>query len=183
MIAFCSIVTLGGIIYVIDFLSSRILQWISSIVSGKLETICNLLQSLIRYLSVFMGLYLTLNFLGFPVETIVTSLGLVTLSLSLGAKDLAADIIAGLPEEDEKVFTDTLSEIIGLGADNITIHTLSVKKGSRLKENDPVYYRKNAGTSGDQRTVRYDPRTGKLLRCCGCRRKMVVYNQCHCAVQ
>ena len=57
-----------------------------------------------------------------------------------------ADIIAGLPEEDEKDFTDTLSEIIDLGADNITIHTLSVKKGSRLKENDPAYYRKNAAT-------------------------------------
>jgi len=57
-----------------------------------------------------------------------------------------ADIIAGLPEEDEKDFTDTLAEIIDLGADNITIHTLSVKKGSRLKENDPVYYRKNVET-------------------------------------
>ena len=57
-----------------------------------------------------------------------------------------ADIIAGLPEEDENDFTASLSEIIDLGADNITIHTLSVKKGSRLKENDPAYYRKNAAT-------------------------------------
>ena len=57
-----------------------------------------------------------------------------------------ADIIAGLPEEDERDFTETLKEIIGLGADNITVHTLSVKKGSRLKENDPAYYRKNADT-------------------------------------
>ena len=57
-----------------------------------------------------------------------------------------ADIIAGLPEEDESDFTDTLSEVIDLGANNITVHTLSVKKGSRLKENDPEYYRKNADT-------------------------------------
>ena len=63
-----------------------------------------------------------------------------------GFDAINADIIAGLPEEDEKDFTDTLAEIIDLGADNITIHTLSVKKGSRLKENDPVYYRKNAET-------------------------------------
>ncbi len=55
-----------------------------------------------------------------------------------------ADLIAGLPEEDEKDFTQSLQEIIRLGANNITIHTLSVKKGSRLKENDPAYYRKNA---------------------------------------
>jgi len=60
-----------------------------------------------------------------------------------------ADIIAGLPEEDEKDFTDTLTEMISLGANNITIHTLSVKKGSRLKESDPTYYRKNADTVSD----------------------------------
>lgn len=128
VIAFCSIVTLGGIIYVIDFLSSRILQWISSIVSGKLETICNLLQSLIRYLSVFMGLYLTLNFLGFPVETIVTSLGLVTLSLSLGAKDLAADIIAGLFLLFEKSFlVGDIVEINGKRATVIEVGLRSTK--------------------------------------------------------
>ena len=68
------------------------------------------------------------------------------LAKETGFDVINADIIAGLPEEDEKDFTDTLSEIIGLGADNITIHTLSVKKGSRLKENDPAYYRKNAAT-------------------------------------
>ena len=55
-----------------------------------------------------------------------------------------ADLIAGLPGEDEDDFTASLEEVIGLGANNITIHTLSVKRGSRLKEDDPVYYRKNA---------------------------------------
>ena len=68
------------------------------------------------------------------------------LAKETGFDVINADIIAGLPEEDEKDFTDTLSEIIDLGADNITIHTLSVKKGSRLKENDPAYYRKNTAT-------------------------------------
>ena len=57
-----------------------------------------------------------------------------------------ADLIAGLPQEDEKDFEAGLREIIGLGANNITIHTLSVKRGSRLKESDPDYYRKNTET-------------------------------------
>lgn len=55
-----------------------------------------------------------------------------------------ADLIAGLPEEDLNDFESSLKEIIGLGAENITIHTLSVKRGSRLRENDPAYYRQNA---------------------------------------
>jgi oxygen-independent coproporphyrinogen-3 oxidase len=57
-----------------------------------------------------------------------------------------ADLIAGLPEEDISDFESSLKEIIDLGAENITIHTLSVKRGSRLRENDPDYYRQNAET-------------------------------------
>ena len=68
------------------------------------------------------------------------------LAAETGFDVINADLIAGLPEEDEKDFEASLREMISLGADNITIHTLSVKKGSRLKENDPAYYRKNAAS-------------------------------------
>ncbi len=57
-----------------------------------------------------------------------------------------ADLIAGLPEEDLNDFETSLKEMLNLGAENITIHTLSVKRGSRLKDNDPGYYRQNAET-------------------------------------
>lgn len=55
-----------------------------------------------------------------------------------------ADLIAGLPGEDLEDFKDSLNRVIELGANNITVHTLSVKKGSRLKDSDPTYYRMNA---------------------------------------
>ena len=57
-----------------------------------------------------------------------------------------ADLIAGLPEENEDDFEASLREMIDLGAENITVHTLSVKRGSRLRENDPAYFRHNAET-------------------------------------
>ncbi len=63
-----------------------------------------------------------------------------------GFEVINADLIAGLPEEDVDDFKSSLSEMIELGAENITIHTLSVKKGSRLKEHDPVFYRRNTET-------------------------------------
>lgn len=53
-----------------------------------------------------------------------------------------ADLIAGLPGEEPADFRASLEEIIGLGANNITVHTLSVKRGSRLREHDPEYYRR-----------------------------------------
>ena len=63
-----------------------------------------------------------------------------------GFSVINADLIAGLPGEDEKDFEKSLREIIDLGANNITIHTLSVKRGSRLRESDPGYYRRNTKT-------------------------------------
>ena len=51
-----------------------------------------------------------------------------------------SDVIAGLPGEDANDVADTVRELIELGANNITVHTLSVKRGSKLKSEDPEYY-------------------------------------------
>lgn len=61
----------------------------------------------------------------------------------VGFDVINADLIAGLPEESAEDFSRSLDEIIDLGAENITVHTLSVKRGSRLHENDPEYYRRD----------------------------------------
>ena len=42
------------------------------------------------------------------------------------------DLIAGLPEDTPEGFARSLDEVISMGADNITVHTLSLKKGSRI---------------------------------------------------
>lgn len=66
------------------------------------------------------------------------------LASEYGFEVINADLIAGLPGEDIDDFKATLDEILGLGANNITVHTLSVKRGSRLREHDPEYYRRGA---------------------------------------
>ena len=42
------------------------------------------------------------------------------------------DLIAGLPEDTPDGFARSLDEVLTMGADNITVHTLSLKKGSRI---------------------------------------------------
>ena len=42
------------------------------------------------------------------------------------------DLIAGLPEDTPESFRRTLDEVVAFGTDNITIHTLSLKTGSRI---------------------------------------------------
>ena len=66
------------------------------------------------------------------------------LASQYGFDVINADLIAGLPGEELDDFKDSLEEILSLGANNITVHTLSVKRGSRLRENDPEYYRRDA---------------------------------------
>ncbi len=53
------------------------------------------------------------------------------------------DLIAGLPGEDFDDFKGSVHEIAELGAENITLHTLAVKRASRLKEADEGFNYRN----------------------------------------
>jgi len=57
----------------------------------------------------------------------------------IGFKVINADLIAGLPGEEPEDFLYSLKSIIDLKPDNITVHTLAVKRASRLKEIDEHY--------------------------------------------
>lgn len=54
------------------------------------------------------------------------------------------DIIAGLPEETLEDFEHTIDTMIKLGAENITVHTLAVKRASRLIDVDSDFHYKQA---------------------------------------
>ncbi|MDR0490714.1 MAG: coproporphyrinogen dehydrogenase HemZ [Oscillospiraceae bacterium] len=45
---------------------------------------------------------------------------------------LNMDVIAGLPGDAPEGFRATLDTVIGIGPENVTVHTLSLKKGSRI---------------------------------------------------
>ncbi len=57
-----------------------------------------------------------------------------------GIRDINVDLIAGLPGDDFKNFSETVDKIIELNPTNITVHTFCVKKASdALKNNSGVY--------------------------------------------
>ena len=62
----------------------------------------------------------------------------------VGFDNINMDIIVGLPEEDEVDFYNTLNQIYDLGPDSITVHTLVIKRASRLR-------REQMETGGDIR--------------------------------
>ena len=54
---------------------------------------------------------------------------------SYGMDVINADLIAGLPGEDENDFRGSLREVMELGANNITLHTLAVKRAFQAERN------------------------------------------------
>ncbi|NLY81229.1 MAG: coproporphyrinogen dehydrogenase HemZ [Clostridiales bacterium] len=61
----------------------------------------------------------------------------------VGFDSINSDIIAGLPGESLSDFENTIDRIIELSPENITVHSLAVKKGSKLDQTNPNYYRNN----------------------------------------
>lgn len=51
---------------------------------------------------------------------------------AVGGFEVNMDLIAGLPEDSVAGFAETLETVLSLGVENITVHTLSLKKGSRI---------------------------------------------------
>lgn len=69
-------------------------------------------------------------------HTVAQTEAAFALARNAGFSCINTDLIAGLPEEDFHDFAESLDAVLALGADNVTIHTLAVKRASRLKEMD-----------------------------------------------
>ena len=51
---------------------------------------------------------------------------------NIGGFDVNMDLIAGLPADSVEGFDETLKKVLALAPENVTVHTLSLKKGSRI---------------------------------------------------
>jgi oxygen-independent coproporphyrinogen-3 oxidase len=62
----------------------------------------------------------------------------VSLIKSMGFNTLNMDLIVGLGDETPEDFINSLESVLALKPENITIHNLSIKKGSRIKERSGI---------------------------------------------
>jgi oxygen-independent coproporphyrinogen-3 oxidase len=58
------------------------------------------------------------------------------LASTKGFKCINMDIIAGLPQETLEEFKNTVDKVIELNPENITVHTMSIKRAARLNQNN-----------------------------------------------
>ena len=113
LFAFTSIVILFFEVVVIVTLIRLLLRLISNALGTRGETICRLLINLAGYGGIIFFVYDSLYYLGLDPGTLLASLGLLSFAVSLGAKDLITDVIAGLSIVFEGEFQ--VGDIIDVG--------------------------------------------------------------------
>lgn len=72
-----------------------------------------------------------------------------------GIFSINCDLIAGLPGENAGDFRETLDEILELEPENITVHTLAVKRSSRLVDIDRDYHYTHGDTAAEMLEYAY----------------------------
>lgn len=86
----------------------------------------------------------TLDLIG-RAHTVHQTADAFEMAAQVGFDCINADLIAGLPGENTDDFRNSLDAVTAMGADNITVHTLAVKRASRLKDVDARFnYKKEA---------------------------------------
>ncbi|MCD8199945.1 MAG: mechanosensitive ion channel [Coriobacteriaceae bacterium] len=77
-----------------------VIEWLLSLLGGVLnargETICRLLRSFIKYATAIGMIYYCLVLIGIDTTTLLASAGILSIAISLGARELVGDIISGL---------------------------------------------------------------------------------------
>lgn len=63
----------------------------------------------------------------------------VEISKRYNFKSINTDLIAGLPNETLQSFKNSIDDVISTGVDNITVHTLAIKRAANLSDNKENY--------------------------------------------
>ncbi len=96
LFAIFSILILLAIFTIVLIIIRNIVTLLCLVLDTKGETIVRLAYNLIQYIAFIAFLYYSFGYLGFNTAGILASVGFVTLAISMGSRDLVADVLAGL---------------------------------------------------------------------------------------
>ena len=96
LLALCGISLLLAFCFIFLLLKNTLTKILGKIIDPKGITIWKLIMSLVQYMTVIGLIYFSFGYLGFSTTVTLTSVGVLSLAVSLGSKDLVADILAGV---------------------------------------------------------------------------------------
>ena len=88
LFAFTGIITVATASMLILLLCNVLLSLVAGFSGKGTETVCRVLYSLARYVAILTIIYYVFEYLGLSMSTYVASLGMVSLALSLGSRDM-----------------------------------------------------------------------------------------------
>ena len=131
---------------VVTMIVQRLLTIMARTFGAKGETVCRLLKSLVKYISVIAMLYFCLALLGIDTATLLASAGILTLIVGLGAQTLVSDILAGLFIIFEGEFQ--VGDIVTVGDWTGTVVEIGVRTTKIQDGNQNIKVISNSNVSG-----------------------------------
>ena len=142
LFAFCAIMIISIMGVLVLMLSSGLLSLIAGFTGRSGETACRMIYSLIYYLVFAIILYYIFEYLGLSMSTYIASLGTASLALSIGAKDMIADILAGVLIVFERQFL--VGDIVEIDGIRGRVLEIGVRSTRLLDDSNDVRFISNS---------------------------------------
>ncbi len=142
LFAFCAIVIISITGVLTLMLSSGLLSLVAGFTGRSGETACRMIYSLIYYLVFAIILYYIFEYLGLSMSTYIASLGTASLALSIGAKDMIADILAGVLIVFERQFL--VGDIVEIDGIRGRVLEIGVRSTRLLDDSNDVRFISNS---------------------------------------
>ncbi len=142
LFAFCAvmIISITGVLALM--LSGGLLSLVAGFTGRSGETACRMIYSLIYYLVFAVILYYIFEYLGLSMSTYIASLGTASLALSIGAKDMIADILAGVLIVFERQFL--VGDIVEIDGVRGRVLEIGVRSTRLLEDSNDVRFISNS---------------------------------------
>lgn len=89
------------------------------------QTICQLISNMFSYMGILVFLYFALSYVGVDTNAILASVGVLGIGLSMGARDLIADIFAGISTIFEGEYQ--VGDIVNINGYRGTVEEIGVR--------------------------------------------------------
>lgn len=142
LFALCGILMVSTISLLILVVCNILLSLIAGFTGRSGETICRLLYSLIRYIAILAIIYYIFEYVGLSMSTYIASLGTVSLALSIGSRDMVADIVAGVMILFERQFQ--VGDYVELDGVRGQVLEMGVRSTKLLCQGDNIRYVSNS---------------------------------------
>ena len=128
--------------FVTIFLCNGILSLIAGIAGKSGETICRLLYSLCRYVVIIAAVYYVFEYLGINLATYFAGVGVLSLAISMGSRDMVADIMSGIMILFEHQFQ--VGDYVELDNTRGKVLEMGIRSTKLLTGNNDIMYISNS---------------------------------------